>query len=123
MGASALVFNGITDPAILEALACREALALADDLILNRFQVASDCKQVITDAKEGSLGKYGAVISEINARSTQFIHCNFAYEGRTHNYEAHNLARHALTLEGGRRHLWLVMPYSINIPVNIVINE
>jgi hypothetical protein len=80
---------------------------------------------VITDVKEGSLGKYGDVISEIQARSTQFIYCNFAYEGRAHNYEAHNLARHGLTLETGR-HLWLVTPYTpytVNIPVNILINE
>jgi hypothetical protein len=71
---------------------------------------------------EGSLGKYGVVISEINARSTQFIHCNFAHEGRSHNYEARNLARHALSLEAGC-HMCLVIPYSVNIPVNILINE
>jgi hypothetical protein len=102
LGASTVVFNGITDPAILEALACRDALALADDLVLNRLHVASDCKQVVTNVKEGSLGKYGAVITEIKARTTQFIHRSFAYEGRAHNYEAHNLARHALTLDAGR---------------------
>jgi ribonuclease HI len=122
LAASAVVFNGITDSTVLEALACREALALADDLVLNQFQVASDCKQVVTDVKEGSLGKYGVVITKINARTTQFIQCSFAYEGRAHNFEAHNLARHALTLDAGR-HLWLDTPYSINIPVNIVINE
>jgi hypothetical protein len=68
LGASALIFPGITDPTILEALACREALALATDLGLSRFYVATDCKQVVDDIKEGSLGKYGSMIQEIMAR-------------------------------------------------------
>jgi hypothetical protein len=33
LGASALIFPGITDPAILEALACQDALALVAELV------------------------------------------------------------------------------------------
>jgi hypothetical protein len=34
LGSSVLVIEGVTDPATLEAIACREALALAEDLHL-----------------------------------------------------------------------------------------
>ena len=34
VGSSALVYQGLTDPTILEALSCREALALAKDLMV-----------------------------------------------------------------------------------------
>jgi hypothetical protein len=44
--ASVVVFHGVTDAAILEALACREALALAEDLALDRVFVVSDCRMV-----------------------------------------------------------------------------
>jgi ribonuclease HI len=42
LGASALVLEGITDPEILEALACWEGLNLVMDLLLRRIRVASD---------------------------------------------------------------------------------
>jgi hypothetical protein len=60
LGSSLLVYTGITDPAVLEALACREALALAADLGLSHFMVESDCKNVVADIVEGTLSKYGA---------------------------------------------------------------
>jgi hypothetical protein len=47
LGASALVLPGITDPTVLESIACREALALADHLGISNTYIASDCKQVI----------------------------------------------------------------------------
>jgi len=46
LGASAVVFVGITDPATLEALACREALALAEDLALERLFVFQTARQL-----------------------------------------------------------------------------
>jgi hypothetical protein len=81
--------------------------------------VVSDCKQVVTDISEGTLGKYGAVVSEIKARASQFLGCKFVLEGRSSNFKAHNLARHGLSLEGGH-HKWLGMPYAINISVNTI---
>jgi hypothetical protein len=62
MESSAIVFSGVSNPATLEVLACREALALADDLSYRRFVVASDCKQVIADIADGSGGKYAAIV-------------------------------------------------------------
>jgi hypothetical protein len=62
-----------------------EAFAIAADLGLPRFYVASDCKQVVDDIKEGSLGKYGSVIQEITARRNQFAECTIEFEGRSNN--------------------------------------
>jgi hypothetical protein len=44
-----------------------------------------------------------------------------AHENRDPNFEAHNLARHMSTFGVGR-HLWLDIPYSYTITVNIVLD-
>ena len=54
MGSSALVISGIVDVPTLEAIACREGISLAEDLMLNNFIIASDSKQVICDIDKGS---------------------------------------------------------------------
>ena len=72
LGSSALVVEGVDDPASLEALACREAMCLAEDLLINNYIVASDCKQVVSDINSGSRGQYRAILSEINLRATLF---------------------------------------------------
>jgi ribonuclease HI len=82
LGASAIVVRGITNSATLEALACREALALAEDLNLQRIFVSSDCKTVVTDIAEGSIGRYGAVIKEIKERSALFQESSFMHVRR-----------------------------------------
>jgi hypothetical protein len=119
LGASAIIYCGITDPSTLESLACREALAV--DLGLSRLLVPSDCKQVVSDIGDGTLCKYGAVVAEIKARARQFSECKFVFEGRVSNFEAHGLARHALCFDSAR-HVWLGAPYAANIPVNIILN-
>ena len=47
LGSSALVAGGVDDPFISETIACREALALAQDLSLHAVIVASDAKEVM----------------------------------------------------------------------------
>lgn len=54
LGSSALVIMDITDVATLEAIACREGLSLAEDLMLQNFVIASDSKQVISDIDRAS---------------------------------------------------------------------
>jgi hypothetical protein len=49
LGASMLKIQGVSDPVTLEAMACREALALAQDLNLQRVTVATDCLSVVND--------------------------------------------------------------------------
>lgn len=56
----------MTDPALLKALACREALSLALDLSLADIQIASDCQGVIKDIHENTGGLHSSIIKEIN---------------------------------------------------------
>ena len=63
MGGSVLMAVGLNDPGTMEALACREAHSLADDLNLRNLNIASDCNEVIEDIKKGMLGMYGPVSS------------------------------------------------------------
>jgi ribonuclease HI len=122
LGSSVLIIKGFTDPASLEAIACREALALAEDLALQRVYIASDCKNVVEVLREGTMGKYSSITREIAARSSSLQDCIFAHEGRSSNYEAHNLAKYSVSLDVGRQ-LWLDVPNFDSIPVNILINQ
>jgi hypothetical protein len=70
---------------------------LANDLALDGIFVASDCKMVVSDIEEGSMGRYGSIIAEIRSCRTQFQEATFVYEGRAYNFEAHNLAKFALS--------------------------
>ena len=53
IGSLALVIDGLTDPTTLEAVTCREALTLVEDLLLSNFIISSDYKQVVSDIKKG----------------------------------------------------------------------
>ena len=120
MGSSILVVQGATDPATIEALACREAQALARDLSLQHIQMASDCKQVVSHIKQGAEGNYAGIIREVTETMSFFTACNFMFEPRTSNFEAHRLARYGITLPLGR-HIWLGHPHDADIiPVNIL---
>ena len=119
IGASAVVFKGITEPSILEAYACREALALAEDLVVNKVRIASDCLRVINDLKNpGHLGEYCMIVQEINDKKRNFQSCELIHEHRANNGEAHRLARMATTLDSGR-HVWPIDPPDhLCIPLN-----
>ena len=120
LGASAVVFRGISEPATLKCMAIREALALADDLNVANIQVASDAKVVVQDIQEKNPTEYGAIIHEIIEHTLSFQVCNISHEFRSSNIEAHKLAKHALSLPSGR-HVWLGQPHGLSfVPVNIV---
>jgi hypothetical protein len=71
LGASALVFDGGCDPEIMEAAACREGVALANDLLLHRVRMASDCASAVRTIKgEELMGPYGQIVREMK-RSVQ----------------------------------------------------
>jgi hypothetical protein len=57
----------VIDSATLEALACREALALAADLQLTRIKVAMDCLEVTRSR-------------EIKAKTPDFVEASFVHE-------------------------------------------
>ncbi|KAE8806765.1 hypothetical protein D1007_16849 [Hordeum vulgare] len=65
LGASALVFHGLTDPNILETLACRETLALERDMLFQNIIVASECLQAVNDINSGTNAISAPIIREI----------------------------------------------------------
>lgn len=120
LGASCIKYRGVSDPATLEALACRETLALATDLHLARVVIASDCQGVVRDIQNRTGGMYAPIVKEINERTTNFQQCSFIFEGQETNVEAHSLGKHAFG-QGSGRHVWLINPPNIDcIPMNIV---
>ena len=121
MGSSAIRCHGVTDPTTLEALACREALALEQDLALSHIVIASDCQGVVCDIGQGCGGTYASIVKEVTATSAQFQHCTFIFEGHETNQEAHSLTKHAFRLGLGR-HVWLLNPSNLScIPMNILV--
>ena len=76
---SSLVIHGINNVATLEAIACRDALFLAEDLMLHSFIVASDLQVVVKDIQNGSNASYCNIVIEISNRALMF-NCTFTYE-------------------------------------------
>jgi len=72
VGASVVVTEGISNPEIMEAVACRESLALASDLLLQKIRVAYDNITVVRNIRGKGFGSYGHVIQDIKARGDSF---------------------------------------------------
>ena len=119
LGASAVVFDGISHPGVLEALACREALDIVDDLLLQHIRVASDCLEVVKGLSMVNLGRFGSVLAEIKDRARLRGDTTFVHEGRGSNEEAHRIARFASSLPIGRHVLFLEPPVGLNIAVTL----
>jgi ribonuclease HI len=112
--------QGVVDPTVLEAMACREALALAADLQLTRIKVACDCLEIIKSMEGNYLGKFSVILQEIRRRAGDFASVLFVHERRSSNLEAHGLARSSAYREHGR-HMWLLdSPDEFCIPKNIM---
>jgi hypothetical protein len=120
LGASALRIEGIGDPSALEAVACREALALAEDLYLQKVTVATDCMQVINNLERPYAGSYSMIIDEIKARSRSFVSVSFKHENRASNREPHSLARSSVSNSVGRQVWLLEPPDGLCIPYNVM---
>ena len=103
LGASAVVIQGANNPETLEVAACREGMALASDLYLQRVKLASDCANVIRSIRDGEmLGAYGQVVREMKASLRDFDIFDFVHEGRRSNGDAHDLARGSMYSSLGR---------------------
>ena len=72
LGASALVFEGLIDPASLEAHACSEALALARDLNVEELVIASDCLEVVTNINTRASPVYAPILHDIHTSMNLF---------------------------------------------------
>jgi hypothetical protein len=103
------MLEGISDPETLEAMACREGLAIATNLLLQRIRLATDCINVVRNIEGDGKGLYGHILQEVNARVLDFQNVQFVHEGRSSNVDAHCLARSSTYLDIGR-HVWLQSP-------------
>jgi hypothetical protein len=102
LGASAVVFDGVTSPGSLEALACREGLALADDLGVGSLHLATDCLNVVQGLRDEDMGEYNSILLEIRSTTSLRGGTTFGHERREFNEEAHRLAMFASSLPAGR---------------------
>jgi len=109
LGASALVIRGISDPEVMESIACKEGMSLALDLQVVNFRLASDNQNVVKNICQGSHGVYGQIVQEIKERRSSFASVEIVHERRESNIDAHNIARSALYEVLGR-HVWLMSP-------------
>ena len=101
-------------------MAVREGLDLAADLNITKAQVATDCKVVANEFGRRSTAAYGPVIREIELQASSFISCKIVHQSRSSNFDAHNLAKHALTLSAGRHVRLSQCDGILFVPVNIV---
>jgi hypothetical protein len=62
LGASALVLDGSFNPETMEAMACREGLTLAVDLMLQKLRLVTDCASVVKSIAGEGMGIYGQII-------------------------------------------------------------
>ena len=118
IAASAMVIPNITEPETLEAMACLEALALAQDCAIRRIKVASDCLGVVKNIKEMTRWAYMMILQDIHRRSKTFDCVRFAHEGRDFNRKAHYLTKHACQFGAGR-HVRLGFP-PVFMDVNVL---
>jgi ribonuclease HI len=121
LGASDVVFDGITSPGTLEALACREGLDVADDLGIGQVHAATDCLEVVKGLQEGSLGVYSNILKEIRARMLQRGGTTFGHERRDFNKEAHIVARFASSLPVCQYVWYLDPPIDLQTHAKVVI--
>lgn len=81
LGAWAVGLAGVTEPATLEAHACRETMALVEDLHLNKISVAFDSLRVVNELQERVyLGPYGMILRDIIDRVPHFQECPFSFK-------------------------------------------
>jgi ribonuclease HI len=109
MGASMLVLKGVSEPEVMEVIACREGLSLALDIQAHKVKLVCDNQSVVNNIHQGGRGVYGQVIQEIKARSTDLGQVIFVHDYRTSNIDAHRIARSSL-YNGEGRHVWFLSP-------------
>ena len=102
-------FQELSNPEVLEAMAVREGLNLAQDLNLPRIRLASDCLAVIKAIKEENLVRYCHILREIKSMAADMAEATFVHENRMSNKEPHLLARRVLSSPIGR-YVWFVNP-------------
>jgi hypothetical protein len=99
-----------------------EALALAEDLYLQKVEVASDCLTVI-DMEKPFEGRYSMILREIKSKFLEFNSMVSIHESTFSNSEAHFVA-HITVASEIRCQVWLLqLPDGFFISRNIIIEQ
>lgn len=72
LGASAMMMLGITEPEIMEAMALREGMAVANDLSLRRVHMASDCANAVRSMAGAMMAAYDQIVKELKEDAAAF---------------------------------------------------
>lgn len=72
LGASAVIYEGLQDPTILQAEACLEALALTKDLNTQSVCIASDCLEVVSNIDKEVPCCFVAILLDIKNLGSYF---------------------------------------------------
>ncbi|TVU09678.1 hypothetical protein EJB05_43168, partial [Eragrostis curvula] len=121
IGASALVMEGISDPKMVEAMACWEGLALANDLMFQKFKLTTDCLNVVRSLQRTTMETYGNIVREIKARTANLAEVSFVHERREANGDAHWLAKGSLYESLGRHVRFLAAPDGVYTAVSLLL--
>lgn len=69
LGAFVIVMEGQTDPSCLEAAACNESFAFAQDLNIDYVKLASDCLHVVNNYHKKAFCPYIMILREMEHRT------------------------------------------------------
>lgn len=83
-----------------------QGLALASDIMVQHFRLASNNVDVIRGIKEDGMAAHGHIIKEIQTRATYFGTADFVHENMCSNMDAHSIARSAIYSKFGGQ-VWL----------------
>ena len=93
-------YNHLTDPGLVELLACRDAIFLARDRGWTHVEIETDCQSVVTawskDQMQRSAGS--TVVLEMKALVSSFQGFSLVFARRECNKAAHVCAREALSI-------------------------
>ncbi|PNT68773.1 uncharacterized protein LOC112271862 [Brachypodium distachyon] len=99
MVARSRVYQGISDPLIVEALALRDACCLAKEKAFQRVILETDCAELVRlwRARSSQRSVVGPILDEIIEFSQSFISCEIVFVRREANFVAHECARSAVS--------------------------
>lgn len=97
------MIEGIRDSETVEAITCREGLALASNLTLNRVWLPCDNSRVVRSSKEEGFWILGQIIQEIDAKACLPESFVLVHENRASNVDTHSLARSSIFFELSRK--------------------
>ncbi|XP_073361303.1 uncharacterized protein [Aegilops tauschii subsp. strangulata] len=105
LGGACHAFRQCKEPAMVELLACRRAVQLAQNLNVQNLHLEMDCREIVCklQSKEKDLSPLGPVVEEVKQMLDSRDRWKITWVRRSANNAAHRLARECVT-----NNLWKV---------------